>query len=362
VESLRISKEYQRLLTEPPPSIEENQLLINKVVEANQKIEAKNKKIKEIESRDEEIESRNEEFDFFRSYLFTYIIEVKKKEIEVEIENRWKLITRNIRLVLRVAGKHSQHSQVDKNTNDMVADGLLGFYDAVCRLKACVPQQFVSYSIAHMEFYIKSGLSKKQSAFNKISEFTRFVAVSIDETHADKDGEEGFSLETKLCEKTQPDISELVGDKDMAEFSRKVIRDICSCRKLRLTPGDRAAFLVLSKEGGNENRAAKSKGVSRERIRQISVKCRKEVIKYCVEKYGWNELQDMFGIKGRTPNSKISNPKSFRYIVQEIDRKHHERKQALKQSAYGFNGSRVFNPNHKSQYLQQPKKDLVEPK
>jgi len=353
VEFLHTSKEYQRLLAEPPPSIEENQLLINKAIEANQKIEAKNKEIKEIESRDEEIEAKKKEIEVE--------IEAKKKEIEVEIENRWKLITRNIRLVLYVAGKHSQHSQVDKNANDMVADGLLGFYDAVCRLKACVPQQFVSYSIAHMEFHIKSGLSKKQSAFNNISERTRFVAVSIDETQTKPDGQESFSLETKLCEKTQPDVSELVEDKDMAEFSRKVIRDICSCRKLRLTPGDREAFLALAEEGGNKNQAAKSKGVSRECMGQRFFKCRKEVIRYCVEKYGWNELQDMFGIKGRTPNSKLSNPKSFRYTVQEIDRKHHARKQVLKQSVYGFNGSRVFSPNRKSQYLQQLEKDYVEP-
>jgi len=335
MEFLHTSKEYQRLLEKPPPGIEENQLLINKAVEANQKIE-------EIESRDEEIEA-------------------KKKEIEAEIENRWKLITRNIRLVLHVAGKCRQHFQVDKNANDMLTDGLLGFYDAVCRLKACVPQQFVSYSIAHIEFHIKSGLSKKQSAFNNISERTRFVAVSIDETHTDRDGEESFSVETKLCEKTQPDVSELVEGKDMAEFSRKVIRDICSCKKLRLTPGDREAFLALAKVGGNKNQAAKSKGVSRECMGQRFSKCRKEVIRYCVEKYGWNELQDMFGVKGRTSNSKLSNPKSFRYAVQEIDGRHHSQKLALKQSVYGSNGSRVYRPNRESRYLQQLEKEHVEP-
>ena len=246
------------------------------------------------------------------------------KAISGGSKEKWELVTRNIKLIYSIAQRY--YAKLGEGEEEIVSDGIIGLYKAVCRLRPCVSEQFITYGGAYIQNEIARGIQRKKSYFNAATEYTIWIPVSINKLVP-------FDFSLAPIEEIIPDIGVVTAREaceitDMTEFSKKLVKSICCSEEIKLSKKQRNALTVFMAQGGNVRATAKELGVTRQDVDVVIKRIIPKIQLYLFKKFG-SELEDIFGIKGKKLHFKLYNNEGKRSSKISINFRH-STKEAMK--------------------------------
>lgn len=279
----------------------------------------------------------NDEVNYFNDLLKIKPPSIKEnmalieKAINGTDKDKWTLITRNIRYVRSIVSRHMGEDYAQ--LNDMMIDGLMGFYEATTRLKPSVFSEFMVYCGAWIEREIITNLHKRQSAFNSKSERSRFVTGGIPEETIKIDHFGNRQFGDALVDITQSSPSEICEENDVKMFARKFIEEICFGKSKKwFTNKERQVLWSWIFNNGNGCVVAKRAGLSKQRVAVILDRIVVKIHRHFANKN--IEFPEIYGNKGRVNSHESTMKKNFKYILVEIDEKHRVRLEERKENPY----------------------------